>query len=253
MVTKLLFASSVLAVAGAAQGAAWATNTVSAGVLAGDLGAPITWTHATNGAAFNPAAGGLFAPAPDSMDLSINLRTDSYLGMDSVGPSNAGDLSVSGDGYQSNNSLGTTSASVGFAATGGNGQVQGGWFSTAFINSGAGDKVFVLRLSLRPGSSEPTTTGLFVNVKDGADLVDPNAPGDLGAVRFGLANASNNGGAWAQAYYLDFVTTPISGLTGNNAAFNGGLTYDIFVVAVPAPGAASIAGLAGLVALRRRR
>ncbi len=262
MVTKLFCASALVVAAGAAQGAAFQVNACDAGVVPGGTGAPITWTTALGSFQDSRGAGGVFAPSADGAANTPGGIYDNYFGMDTNGPTIAGDgNSNTTDGYSSNASLGavnpgasgSTTTMSGFRA----GQVQGVWFSTAFIPSGSGvfagsDSLFVLNLSLRPGSSDPTTTGFVVNIRDGANQGDPNNAGSLGALKFGAANASNNGGAWSQSYYLDWTVDTIAGV---NTTFNGGKHYAIYVrtVAVPTPGAAGVAGLAGLVALRRRR
>jgi len=252
MMAKLFCASALLAAAGAANGAVFGVNTVDAGgIPGGALGSPITWTHATNGAAYNNASNAGDGPVSPTLIFNIPAAEfDSYIAIDPVGPSTGNSTSSSTDGYQA---LGPGNVIVptGQTTVLSSGSLGGVWFNAAagggFVNSGAGDRLFITQLSLRPGSSGLDTAGLLVNIKD-AGTANPN--GSLGSLKFGLANATNNGGLWGQSYYLDTVVRTISNVNTN---FNGGTSYAVFIVAVPAPGAAGIAGLAGLVAIRRRR
>lgn len=259
MVTKLLCASAVLAVAGAANAATFRINVVDAGGVAGGTGSPITWSHASNGTSYNNGSVAGNNPPTASLGQSLPASMfDSYIAIDSRGPSTPNSTSSSNDGYSSSgpgNYIGLSSAdSNAFRASGANGSLIGVWFNTFDTSStadllGAGiDSLFLGQISLRSGSTAPTTQGLVVNIKDNAPGQNPD--GVLGALRFGEANATNNGGAWGQSYYLAVRTRTIAGV---NANFNGGTTYEIYVATIPTPGAASVAGLAGLVALRRRR
>lgn len=251
MMAKLFCASALLAAAGAANGAVFGVNTIDAGgVTGGSLGSPITWTHATNSNSYNNGAGSDLPPSPALIDLSAAVGFDSYIAIDPNGPSTGNTTTNPPDGYQClgpGNVITPTGQSSVFAS----GSLSGVWFNAAagggFVNSGAGDRIMIAQISLRPGSSGLSTAGVLANIKD-AGTVNPN--GSLGSLRFGLANATNNGGLWGQSYYLDTVTRTISGVS---AAFNGGTSYAVYIVAVPAPGAAGLAGLAGLVAIRRRR
>jgi hypothetical protein len=247
MMAKLVCASALLVAAGAANGAVFGVNTVDAGgVSGGSLGNPITWS---GGAAYNPATGGdrppsQFAGAPGSAAFF-----DSYVAIDPNGPSvgASGASSTATDGYAAqgpSNIINPTAPTTIFQAD----RLTGIWFNTAPVLSGPGDRVFIAQITLRAASAPTlTTAGVLVNIKD-AQTANPN--GSLGALRFGLANASNNSGLWGQSYYLDAVARPVSGV---NATFNGGTSFAIYVVAIPTPGAAGLAGVAGLVALRRRR
>lgn len=259
MMAKLVCASALLAVAGAANAAQFGINVVDAGGVPGGLGAPITWSHSTNGAAYNN--GSVAGNNPPTATLAQSLPAaafDSYIAIDSRGPTVANSTSSSNDGYSSagpGNYLGLSSAdSNAFRASGANGSMIGVWFNTFVTQSStdagfADHALFIGQVSLRSGSSAPTTAGLLINVIPGSST-DP-AQGVLGTVRFGAANASNNGGLWNQFYYLDVKTRTIAGV---NANFNGGTTYEIYIVSlVPTPGAAGLAGLAGVAALRRRR
>jgi hypothetical protein len=245
MMAKLVCASALLVAAGAANGAVFGVNTVDAGgVTGGSLGNPITWT---GGAAFNPAQGSDRPPSQFAAPASVFF--DSYVALDPNGPSVAstGASSTATDGYAAqgpSNIINPTSPTTVFQSD----RLTGIWFNTALVNSGPGDRLFIAQITLRAASAGTlNTAGVLVNIKD-AQTVNPN--GSLGALRFGLANASNNSGLWGQSYYLDAVARPATGATG---AFVGGTTYAIYVVAIPTPGAAGLAGVAGLVALRRRR
>ncbi|MFM9958507.1 MAG: hypothetical protein ACKVZJ_10550 [Phycisphaerales bacterium] len=261
MVTKLLSASAVLALAGAASAAPFAINTVDVGgIPGGSLGAPITWTGpagtGATGAAFNPATGGNFAPAQQSIAGNAAIGWDSYAMFDGLGRSTASSCTTCSDGYTatspSNAIFPNATPTTFFGATGANGSLSGVYFNAGagggFVSSGPTDRFFIAQITLRAGSSVPTTQGALINIKDSGTL---NADGELGTLRFGLANASNNAGKWGFAYYLDFRATPATGLTG--AFATGAISYEIFVAQVPTPGAAGLAGIAGLVALRRRR
>jgi len=257
MVTKLLSASALLAVAGVASGAAFNVNTIDAGQVAGALGAPITWSHGTNGAAYNNGSNG--GDGPPSPTLIFNIAAaafDSYIAIDPVGPSTGNTSSNSNDGYQAlgpGNVITPTGQTSVLGAVGTNGSLGGVWFNAnaqgGFVTSGPGDRLFMSQISLRPGATAPTTEGILANIKDAGTA---SSDGALGTLKFGAANASNNGGLWGQSYYLDFVTRTIANV---NANFNGGTSYAIYIVAlpIPGPGAAGLAGLAGLVAMRRRR
>lgn len=188
--------------------------------------------------------------------------------MDPRGPTVAyddGGINIAVGGYSSNSSLGAinpgnTATSTGLRA----GLAQGVWFSTSFVNSSvefppfsapyAGsfyglDHMFIMNLTLRPGASAPTTQGLVVNVRDGAEIDHPTAPGHLGALRFGIKNAHNNSGLWSQSYYLDWMQRVVIDLS---VTFNGGTSYAIYIVAIPAPGAGFVLLAAMPVPARRR-
>ncbi|MBN8645308.1 MAG: hypothetical protein J0L61_08745 [Planctomycetes bacterium] len=261
MMAKLVCASALLAVAGAANAAQFGINVVDAGGVPGGLGAPITWSHPTNGAAYNNANVSGNNPPSQSLAGAGGLPVtayDSYIAIDSQGPTIGESSTGANDGYSSagpGNYLGLSSSDTNaFRSSGGNGSLIGVWFNTFVTQSstaaGFGDHaLFIGQVTLRGGTSAPTTAGLLINVIPGSST-DP-AQGVLGTVRFGAANASNNGGLWNQFYYLDVKTsTPV----GVPSAFATGTTYEIYVVSlVPTPGAAGLAGLAGVAALRRRR
>ncbi len=223
------------------------------GIPGGSLGSPITWSPAN--LAFNPGTGSNFPPSPEAIYGNPALGVDSYVAIDPVGPSiETSDINPA-EGYQS---LGPTNL-LNPAATPttpfGPGSLSGIWFSAGanggFVSSTnlifQRHYLMIAQVTLRPGTSEPTTAGLLVNIKDGGTL---NPDGELGAIRFGEANASDNAGKWGQAYYLQAVARDAFGATG---AFVGGTTYTIYVVAVPAPEAASLLALLGAVSLRCRR
>ncbi len=249
MVTKLLSASAILTVAGMASGATFGVNTVDAGgVNGGSLGNPITWT---GGAAYNPATGGDRPPSQFAGTPGSAPFFDSYVALDPKGPSvgASGASSTATDGYAAqgpSNIINPSSPTTIFQAD----RLTGIWFNTSPVQSGPGDRLFIAQITLRAASaSSLTTAGVLVNIKDAGTA---NADGELGALKFGVANASNNGGKWGQSYYLTAIGTAVSGV---NSTFNGGTSFAIYVqaVPVPTPGAAGLAGLAGLVALRRRR
>ncbi len=239
--------------AGVAHGAAFQVNTIDAGgVQGGSLGNPITWT---GGAAFNPGAGSNFPPSPNAIFASPAVGFDSYVAIDPNGPSTASSTSSSTDGYQSlgpSNIIGPTSPTTIFQTD----RLTGIWFNAGanggFVTSGVGptgmDRMFIAQISLRPTSSDPTTQGVLVNIRDAGTQ---NSDGELGALRFGAANATNNNGKWGQSYYLDFVrrfNPSIFPVTPPPPA-----AYEIYIVAVPGAGTATTLALVGVAALRRRR
>ncbi len=244
------------------EAAGFQLNSCDAGVLPGTIGNPITWTPASGSFTDSRGPTGIFAPTADGAANTPGGAYDNYFGMDANGPTVPGDGNPNtvGDGYSSNATLLTIDpvtyppvvTGVGFRA----GIVQGPWFSTTFVNSRAHaefaglDAMFILNLTLRPGSSGPTTVGLVVNIRDGADVNNPASAGGLGAVKFGANNASNNGGLWHQSYYLGWVATQVSGL---NATFDGGTNYTIYLVGVPGPGPGGCLAIVFGAALRRRR
>ncbi|MFM9957217.1 MAG: hypothetical protein ACKVZJ_04010 [Phycisphaerales bacterium] len=256
---KLVCASALLVAVGTASAVPFGINTVDVGgIPGGSLGNPITWTGpagaGNTGAAFNPATGGNFAPAQQSIAGNAAIGWDSYAMLDPIGRSTASSSTTTSDGYTasspSNALFPTATPTTFFGASGANGSMSGVYFNAGagggFLPSGPGDRLFIAQITLRAGSSAPTTQGALINIRD----FGSPATGSLGLLRFGLANASNNGGNWGASYYLDFRATATTGLTG---AFATSTSYEIFVVQVPTPGAAGLAGIAGLVALRRRR
>lgn len=257
----LIGVSGVLLVSVPAMGAPFRVNVIDAGGVPGSLGAPIRWTHPTNGAAYNNASvAGNGPPTPELWDALPAVQHDSFIALDTYGPGTpAGPIEPVvpqfpvGPGLYIG--LSPTDSNA-FRASGGNGSLIGVWFNTFDVPSCSGwlaagqDSVFIAQITLRPGSSFPETAGVMVNIKDSRPGQDPN--GVLGAVRFGEANSSNNGGLWAQNYYL---TVRARTTLGVNTAFNGGTTYEVYLVSlpVPGPGGAALAAALGLVSLRRRR
>lgn len=245
----------VLAGLGAARSAdaqsAFGVNVVDAGLIpGGTFGAPLTWSPALP--AYQSTVGGNTPPTPNAVFSIPSLGFDTYLALDANGPTLASSTSSSADGYQSSGPTGfnpPTGSSGPFLA----GACGGTWYNVAvgggFVDSGSLNRIFLAQITLRPGSSAPVTDGLFINVRD-FGVVSPN--GQLGAVKFGIENASNAGGLWGQYYYLERVGRSVSGV---NATFNGGTAWEIYVRAttVPTPGfgGALLAGVC--VGVRRRR
>lgn len=242
-------AAGLAVLAGVAGGASFGVNTVDAGGVAGGaLGNPITWT---GGSAFNPGTGSDFPPSVEGILAVANLRFDSYVAIDPVGPTSSTLNPATGlEGYQClgpSNIIRPTAPTTIFQAD----RLTGIWFNAGanggFVTSGAGDRIFIAQVTLRAGSSDPTTAGVLVNIRDAGTA---NIDGELGALRFGAANATNNGGKWGQSYYLDFVTRLTAPIVNPVV---GATSYAIYVVAVPGPGAAGVIAAAGLVAVKRRR
>ncbi|MFM9958506.1 MAG: hypothetical protein ACKVZJ_10545 [Phycisphaerales bacterium] len=232
-------------------GAPFQINTIDAGgIPGGSLGNPITWT---GGAAFNPATGGNFPPAQQAIAGNAAIGWDSYLAIDPRGRS-FGNLKPFNpvEGYTA---LGPTSIiyptatpTTPFSAS----SLSGVWFNAGagggFVTSGSNENImFIAQITLRAGSSVPTTDGVLVNIRDFGTV---STTGELGALKFGAQNATNNSGKWGQAYFLDLRVTPTTGLVG---AFANATSYEVLVRAVPGPGAAGAMMLVGVAAARRRR
>lgn len=258
MNNPLLGASALLLLSGSVNGAPFSVNVVDAGGVPGGLGSPMTWTHPTNGAAYNNfAVAGNNPPSADLVQSLPAAEFDSYIALDSLGPTQPSSTTEPVVGYDCagpGNYIGISSSDTNaFRATGGNGSLIGVWFNTFDVPSSPGwlgldiDSIFIAQITLRSGSSFPSTAGVMVNIKDGLPGQDPN--GVLGALRFGVENATNNAGRWSQAYHL--AVRPRATL-GVNAAFNGGTTYEIYIASIPAPGLTGIAAPAMVTAFRRR-
>ncbi|MFM9958501.1 MAG: hypothetical protein ACKVZJ_10520 [Phycisphaerales bacterium] len=221
--------------------ASFDVNTIDAGgIPGGSLGNPIVWS---GGAAFQAVNGSDSPPTWPDIQFDPALGFDSYVAIDPVGPSSfpPGYTARGPDGIFTPGggpSLFSTAA------------LSGVWFTngpdSGFVGSGAGDRIFIAQITLRLTSSGPNTQGVLVNLRDSGT---GNA-GALGLLRFGLANASNNGGLWAQSYYLDVETRAVSGVS---PTFNGGTSYAIYIRAIPAPGVGGVLVLAGVAAARRVR
>lgn len=247
----------VMVIGGACDGgvsASFGMNVVDCGgIPGGSLGSPITWSPAN--AAFNPGAGSNFPASPNGIFGNAALGVDSYVALDPFGPSVASSTTNAEAGYQclgpSNLLNPTATPTTPFAP----GSMSGLWFNVGanggFVQST--NHIFqrhylmIAQITLRAGTSEPTTAGVLVNIRDAGTI---NPDGELGAIRFGEANASDNGGKWGQAYYLQAFGRAATGATG---AFVGGTTYSIYVVAVPGPGSVGVIAAAGLVAVKCRR
>lgn len=237
----------------AAVSTSFGVNVVDAGgVPGGSLGSPITWTPGN--AAFDPGFGSDIPPEPGSILASPALEYDSYLAMDPIGPSTPAssfEPVAWHHAWGPANIIRPDSPSTCFAP----GRLAGIWYSIGsnggFQMSGVGpngrSRLFIAQITLRPGTSAPTTAGVYVNIRDAGTL---NPDGELGALRFGEANASNNGGKWGQAYYLEAVAREAFRVP---SAFAGGTSYAIYVVALPAPGSAALLVLFGAATIRRRR
>lgn len=239
------FAAVVALVAGApavvGSSIPFEMNVVDAGgIPGGSLGSPITWF---GGAAYQAPNGNDFPPDASQIPFDPSLEWDSYIAMDSIGPSST----TNPVGHTAAAPSGVLPPTPIFGAS----SLSGVWFNSAWVPSSttltADHGVFVAQVTLRPGSSVPTTTGVIVGLRD-AGTANPN--GELGVLRFGLANATNNGGLWGQSYYLNWTARQATGL---GAPFGGATSYAIYVQAVPGPGAAGLLGLGAMLASRRAR
>lgn len=215
---RIAGASALAVLVAAAQGAPFSVLRVAAGGQSG--GNPITWTGSPGTPYNNGAVAGLRPPSGPLVFAIPAARFDTFVALDQYGPSIGVSDSESCDAYNSNAAILLAIDTTVSTAN----QVVGGWWSGAPISSGTDDAVFILSLSLRPGNSAPTSEGVLVTI------VDERTPaeGVAGVLQFGSENASDNGGLWAQAYYLDTKTATIAGV---NANFNGGTQYGVFVKA----------------------
>lgn len=226
-------------------------NIVDAGMRPNSFGSPLVWSPALP--AYQHGAGGNVPPTPNAVFSIPTLTYDSYVALDSNGPTIASSTSSSSDGYLSHAphivENPTSSPSSPFSA----GALGGWWFNVDAnggpVSSGPLDRVFIGQITLRPGSSMPDTAGLAVSI---IEVGDSNQFGIIGRIRFGEEHATDNDGRWDQGYYLERVGRPVSGL---NATFDGGTTWEIYVRAsdVPAPGFGAVVAGAGFAAIRRRR
>ncbi|MFM9958504.1 MAG: hypothetical protein ACKVZJ_10535 [Phycisphaerales bacterium] len=222
------------------------------GIPGGSLGNPITWSPAH--AAYNPVFGGNIPPSPQGIAGNAALGFDSYLALDPIGPSTAASCTTCSDGYTasgpSNILFPTATPTTPFGV----GSLSGVWFNAGtgggWVSSGPQSRVFIAQVTLLAGTPEPTTLGIIANIRDAGTL---SPTGELGTLKFGAANASNNNGLWGQSYYLEVeqrLGPSIFPISPPASAF----VYAIYVRAIPAPGVGVAVALAGgVLAFRRRR
>jgi hypothetical protein len=262
---RLLLASSAVAAISSSSASAvlpYRFGVFDFGVIPGSLASPITWTGPGDNRAFTSNAGSVLAPPADAIDANPRLRYDDYFMIDPLGQSVGGDPGVSGDGYSAT-PLGFLISGSGF----GPGQAFGvasagpGPDGLGGIDAGPDGRVFLMNLTLRQGSSAPTTPGAIIQI-----LREGNVPGAnyvFSALRFGIENATNQASEnvgtlpvlyTQRYYYLDYIATPVPA-SELPASFGASVNYQIFLAQtdVPAPGAALALLGAGSMAARRRR
>ncbi|MFM9958503.1 MAG: hypothetical protein ACKVZJ_10530 [Phycisphaerales bacterium] len=241
----------VLAGSALARPAPFEVNVIDAGGLVGgtgpqSIGNPITWT---GGPSYNPVIGSNLPPSAQQIAAFPQLQWDSYWTIDTIGPSTPASSTTASDGYTAQGpslqQFPLSSPTTPFEVNSWSGvwaKLSPGGFGAP---SGSDDRVFIGQVTLAPGSSL-STLGVWVNLRD---FVAVNNNGVLGPVKFGAANASNNGGQWGFNYYLDVDVMP----TNLGGQFAGWVTHAVYLKAIPAPGAAGLLAVAGVVAARRRR
>lgn len=224
------------------------------------------------------AGPGPFPPSPELIESSIPTpddfaEYDSYVAID-VGPSVGGAPDIKGDGFHANpGDLASIPADPFIVPN----QVNAVWFmnplgprpEVASIGNpifGGRHAMFLARLSFRSFDGNfPSETlslgsnGIGINIRDFGTLNVGSPASDSLIVRFtdfnqpsniGLDEASLTFHLTGNSYELREVVTLAGPLPGGTARWR---IHDLYVVEVPGPGAMSLLGIAGLVAVRRRR
>ncbi len=251
--------TSLLALTSIAGAGLYQVNRVDAGGVPGSVGSPIRWT--TGVESFEDARGplGVLAPTADGAANTFGGEFDNYFGLDTFGPTIAGDGNPNTvDGYSSNANLHVVDVGTGGSQSGFRpGRVQGVWYSDVFVNSGSiipqfyGQPLFILSFTLPPGAALLGTNGIAVNIREyGADGVF-SGDGVTVLLQFGHSNANTAPGLLG-SYWLDYVTSSVSGVNGT---FNGGTRYQVYVAEgfPPTPSAGGVTAVALAFKLRRRR
>ena len=214
---KSVGTGALLVLVAGAQGA-FRLNSVDLGGDTASFGLPIT----TSTSYYQDAFGNNYPPSAAFIGIFPTLGDDSYIAMDSGGPSTSG-RTANGPG----------GSTPGFGATvghfSGNNMLTGGYFTGGGVQSApdpfGGNGVMIAQLT-----TTGTLTGNRIRVATIGDIVGTH-PLVLNSL------------------------TPVNGLyclsTSRQSA--SGTVYNIWVTDAPAPGAAALLGLAGIGALRRRR
>lgn len=252
MLVRSVAVAAILAVTGSAMAAPFAVKLVDAN--SDSLGGPIT------------AAGTLYQEtqfhnsdfAPNSALIGAfgaSIAEDSYVTIDSLGPSTA--TYTAAGPAQAINTGGAPSI---FTAN----SLAGTWFFTAPDGTpsspnglfGGADAVFLARMTVQSpvtGVSNMLSLspeGVVIDIVDSETPNTPNTNSLLGRftafdtnVTEGVDGGTLDTGPYAQPYQLKVIVS----------AGEFGTIHDLYVVAIPTPGAASLLGIAGLAAVRRRR
>lgn len=217
---KFLCAITVVCLAGSVASARpfpYSTLTLDAGGgLPGTLGAAFTTSDGS--AFFNHPSGSDIRPTAGAIAGDPSLAFDSYFGMDGVGPSTAGYTSAA---------VVTTPGSF-------------------ILGSSASAGYFRLGPAVPFGTSPGGLPGLFVGrfvTAPGVGVVNPDFQVEF--LVGGVQSYALNGPAGFDGIELNEYLTinPAGGL----------VAHDIWLEVIPTPGAAALAGIAGLAGLRRRR
>jgi len=202
------------------------------------------------------AIGGAFYQDPDGDDLPptsseiVDFPTvefDSYIALDSIGPS----------------TLSRTAAGPDFSGiTFTQDTLTGGWGSIDGVQSGQGpfpglQSVFIARVTV-PAGTPINAPSLAVDVESDlggpqrfegpVTIVDADEPGP----RSVLGGGNDRGGGAEYDFLSLRMPTSFASADGRGAVMEFDV-FDIYIVAVPAPGSLAMLALGGLIASRRRR
>jgi MYXO-CTERM domain-containing protein len=134
----------------------------------------------------------------------------------------------------STNAVSTVGVADGFGPFDTTGEVNGSFFAPGgTAQDSVDDRIFLGRFTLNSG--ELTGEVLVGNLNEGS--------GSLDTFVLGIGGGTNAPAGSVQAYQL----------VVEQSDFDGRAVNDLYIEAVPAPGAAGLLGFAGLAATRRRR
>lgn len=247
MVARLVGAAALLAFAGSAMAAPFAVKLVDANPDSRGDAIQAPGTLYQEGVFHNSD----FAPNSALIGaFGASIAEDSYVTIDSVGPSTAS-YTAAGPA-QAINTGGNPSI---FTAT----SLSGTWFFTnpggtaSAPNAlfGGADAVFLARMTSEvAGDLSLGARGVVVDIVDDETENTGSTNSLLGSftafgsnVTEGVDGGDLSTGPYFQPYQLLVNTT--------QGEF--GTIHDLYVVAIPTPGAAALLGIGGLAAIRRRR
>lgn len=217
------------------------------------IGQPITWTGPGDNTSFTSPVGGLLPPNADNIDASPRVRWDNYFMFDPNGASVGGDPSISGDGYSALAPSGSFGPAFGAGII--NGVIYNVESTFGGRFAGADGRLYLLNVTLRAGSSVPTTAGIYTGVVEGT-LGQFNNENYLPSLKFGRENAVFGVNPISQRrYYLDWIATPVAA-SELPPSFGAGINYQIYIQqldpTIPSPGTVSLAMIAATFVRRKR-